>query len=681
MKIRWIAASAVVALAACGGGGGSSASLLPSASPTPLATSTTPASIGSNVTFVVTIPSASTSARHRAATSANTASIAFVLQSVNGIATTATPTVAAIGASASGCTAAQSGLTCNIVVTAPVGSDIFAVTTYQSNNGSGTPLASTNVAVTVSSSASANVTLDLGGIPASLTFSPARLPLVNDGNVHRVAVTLNAADASGATIVGAAYQSPVSLQIQNDPAGALSLSTASVSQPGTIVTVTYNSAKPLTQGEIVASDNAMTPATLIAAPLSVSPSQVTMFDDASAAGVTLTETGFTGTYAVAVANAADASVAVNPGTLGSGTAVANVTPKVHFDVTALTVSDGNVTATVPLAVVPHNTSYSSYGREHQLGTAWAMVSDGHGNLWMSDWTNGSIDEFNTSTGAYTAFVVDPSLQGPWGLAFDANGNLWYADGPQIGEFNTGSQTFATFSTGLEVNAFVTDIVAGPSGNMWFYDQATSATYPTGAPTYFGSISTTSDAITEYEQQNGAGPAHTAMSMVEGNDGSIWFADQLNASIGQINTSNGNVTEYATGTPAMPQQSPENLVVTADGKIWFDATGFSSDTSSIGTVNPANGNAITYNANLPVAGLFYAMTVGSDGNLWFVEDPGNVFVSSQSNVGVINPTTGAIYEYTTLLPQYSKDVTLVNGGNGALWFLDQAYGQVGEVTFK
>jgi streptogramin lyase len=686
--MKWILLAALGALCACGGGGGGGASaLLPSASPSASATATpasTPNASTNVVTFVVTIPSSApaSAARRRATTSSNTGSIVFTLQSVNGVAAAASATtVAAVGPTATGCSASASGTTCNLPVTAPIGNDLFAIATYQSNNGTGTPLASTNVAVATSSTTSASVTLDLGGIPASLTFSPARLPLVNDGNVHRVAVTINAADASGATIVGATYQSPVSLQIENDPAGALSLSTASVSQPGSVVTVTYNAAKPLNEGEIVASDNAMTAATLIAAPLSITPAPITMFDTTASTAVTLTEGGFTGSYTVSVANAADASTVVNPGTLGSGTAVANVTPQVRFDVTSLAVSDGNVTANVPLAIVPQPTTYSAFGPQHQLLNAIAMIPDGHGNFWASDQGTGSLVEFSTATDAYTSYVVDPSLNGPLGIAFDANGNLWFADGPQIGEFNTSTQAVTTYSSGLEANAFVSDIIAGPSGTMWFYDQATSATYPSGAPTYFGSIATSSGAIAEYENNNGAGPTHSAMSMVLANDGSIWFADQLNMSVGHINTSNGTVTEYATGTPAYPQQSPMQLVVAPNGKIWFVAAGFTSNNATAGYVDPSNNNAITYDTNMPGNATFTALTVGSDGNLWFFETPGTVLLSSQPYIGVINPSDGAIYQYTTVLPQFSKGVTLLNGGNGTLWMLDTAYGQIGEVTFK
>ncbi|MGB6987331.1 MAG: hypothetical protein WBD74_15270 [Candidatus Aquilonibacter sp.] len=637
------------------------------------------------MTFTVTIPSSSgttSTSRHPAYTSPNTGSVAIALESVNGtVQSSSTPSVVALSASTKGCSSGSAGVTCSVTVSAPAGDDLFSIATYQSNNATGTVLASTTVAANVGA-AGATVALDLGGVPASVSFSPARLPLIDDGAVHSLPVVINAADASGATIVGSAsYQSPVSLQIENDPAGALALSTTSVSRPGAVVTITYNAGKPLAQGEIVATDNAMKSATLIAAPLNISPTPVTMFDDATSASLALSESGFSGTYAVSVANTADASVVVNPGTLNSGAAVANITPKVHFDVTSLAVSDGNVTAIVPLQIVPHNSSYSSFGREHQMLSPVQMIADAQGNLWASDAGTGSLDEFNPSNDTYTAYVVDPTLEGPMGIALDASGNIWYADGSQIGEFTPSTQVNTSYSAGLEANANVVTIVPGASGTMWFYDQATFATYPSGKPTYFGSISTSTGAITEYESSNGAGPTSGAMSMVLAKDGSIWFADQYNSAIGHLNTSSGAITEYSTGAPAYPQQSPMQLTVAPSGTIWFLSTGFTSDTASVGSLNPSS-DAITYYPNVP-AGDFESFAVGSDGNLYFVEDPFNgLGLSSQLNIGVLNPVDGAVYEYpNTILPQFAKDVSLVNGGSGTLWILDAAYGEIGKVTFK
>ena len=643
------------------------------------------AAAGASVSFAVKIQNATrTTARHLAYVSPNTGSIAFTLSSVNGKATGGTdPTIAAISDSAPGCARSSSALTCTVAVPAPAGNDLFAVATYRSKTASGPILASATIAAVVTQGSKAKVAIDLNGVPASVSFSPARLPLVADGAVHRVPVVINAIDASGATIVGSsAYQSPVSLQIQNDPARALSLSTSSISGPGTTVTVTYDSSKPLVDGSIVASDNAMAPATLVAAPLTIAPLSVTTFAGAAPSTVTLSEAGFKGTFKVSLARRQDAAISVIPGTLGSGTAVVTVAPKASFDVTALDVSDGNLSVAVPVQIVPNNSTYAAFGPQHELLTPYAMIQGPNGNLWVSDPGTGSLVSFNPSSGTYTAHVVDPSLQGPLGIAFDAKGRLWFADGPQIGVYSPAKGAVTTYSTGLEPSANVTEMIAGPSGRIWFYDPATYASSVSGSPTYFGSIDPANDQITEYEAANGAGPTSGRMSMALAHDGSIWFADQLNAKIGRLDTSSGSISEYATGTPVYPQQSPMEVAVAADGKIWFVADGFTSSGSVIGSIDPAHPKAIAYDTNHPAAGIFYTLTGGPGGNLWFTQSAGSPeFYSDQLTLGVINRTTGALYGYPAAFAEFIKITALVAGDNSTLWMLDSGYGQIGKVTFK
>lgn len=667
-RLKAAAAMSALSLAACGGGGGS-----------PPALPKTPNS--QDLAFVLHV-----------ASTANAGSIRIALQSVNGVATTATlASVAKIAANATGCaTGTQNTLTCTIPASAPNGIDVFAVTTYQSPDGSGTALASATVAATVTAGTAQSVALSAGGVPAAVAFSPPRLPLVADGAIHRFAVTLNATDATGATILGASdYQSPVSLQILNDPARALSLSTSSVSRPGEVVTVTYDSSKQLAQAQIVASDNAMTPGTLVAAPLTVNPAPLVVFDDAASSSVTLSESGFIGTFSAQIANTADAAVTMTPGTLNSGSSVATVTPKVRFDTTSLDVSDGNLTYPVPLAIVPHNSAYSAFGNAHTLlVSSLNMVESSDGTLWTGDQNDGTLVRFNPVTGAYSKFVVDPGLSGPQSVAIDSNGNVWFADGSQIGEYVPSTSTTTMYSTGLQPSARVGAIVAGKAGTMWFYDWNTNNAIHLGDPTYFGTIDTSTGTITEYPANN-AQPSRSAleagifMSMAVASDNSLWFADGYNYSVGHLDPASGAVQEFKITTPAYPQESPMQLLIAPDGKVWAACFGLSTTLSEIASVDPNNGNAIShYTTGLNPPGPFMSMTRGSDGNLWFIEDPFIGFgFSSQLNVGVMNPATGAIYQYPPLVPEFSKIMSLVDRGDGTLWMLDNANGQIGKVSFK
>jgi streptogramin lyase len=211
---------------------------------------------------------------------------------------------------------------------------------------------------------------------------------------------------------------------------------------------------------------------------------------------------------------------------------------------------------------------------------------------------------------------------------------------------------------------------------------TFASNVSGRPTFFGSIDTSTDAITEYQTPSGAGPTTGSMSMVFGNDGAIWYADEYNAELGRLNTASGTFQEFPTGIPAFPQQSPMQLLATPSGKIWFVADGLTSNGSVAGWIDPANGTKITYDANLNGPGIFNAIAGGPNGDVWFVQTPGSPeFHSVQQALGIINPDTGAMYEYPTVIPQYGQGVTLIGAGNRALWMLDTAYGQIGKVELK
>ncbi len=676
---------AAASLAACGGGGGGG--FTPAqATPTPGATS----AAGPVVNFSIVVPAAaatsSSAVRKPAYVSPNTASVQIALQSVNG-ATPKTPfsQTVAISSTSQGCSAASSGgFTCTIPVAAPVGVDLFTISTYQSPNASGTPLATTSVSVNAATGSAANVPLSLGGVPSQLSFSPAKLPMANDGAIHRYAVTMNVADASGATIVGgAAYQSPVSLQILNDPAHALTLSTTLVTQPGTVVTVTYDSSKQLSQAQIIATDSGMPSATLSAAPLNVNPSPVFLADTATSSSVTIAETGFTGSYAVNVANASDASVSVLPGPLNSGTAVASIVPKVRFDVTNLQVSDGNLTENIPLTVAPQAGTYSTFGTAHSIQPSFSFIKAPDGTLWTTDGNTGSIVQFNPSTGTFTSHVVDPTTAGPSSIAFDSAGNVWFSDRTQIGEYVVASGTVKTYSAVTPLSSLpnVNTIIAGPNGTMWFYDSGENNAVSNGHPTWFGSINTTTGAIQDYPTGNNA--LEVPMAMVLAPDNSIWFGDSYHASVGHINTSTGAITETALGTPNTPQQAPMQFAVMPDGKIWMACYGTSSGTSALATIDTKNNNAIAYyTQGLTSGGFMWAMTLGSDGNLWFAQDPAFGFIrTSQMLIGVVNPQTGAIYEYPTAVPNDAQITGLIDGGNGALWMIDSGFGQIGKVTFK
>ncbi|MBV8748515.1 MAG: hypothetical protein JO103_02250 [Candidatus Eremiobacteraeota bacterium] len=689
------AVCAALALAACGGGGGSGSAAPPvvqstaTPTPTPVPTSA-PTNAPLTQSFQITVPPAGASGsahlRRPRFVSPNTGSIRIAMQSVNGQTVALAPTVAKLASGVSGCsTDSKNNLVCTVSALAAVGTDVYAVTTYASSDGSGSPLAATTVASAVTTSGgTSTITLSLGGVATTLAFSPAVLPLVADGGIHRFALTVGAADASGATIVGAtAYQSPISLAIVNDPTHALSLSIASVSQPGQVVTVTYDASKGLSNGGIQALTSGVAPVTLAAAPLNVAPSPVLAYDDASGGvPVTLTQAGFTGTFTASVANAQDASVSVAGGPLGSGSGVATVVPKTTFDVTTLHVANGSYGYDVPLTVVPHNGAYAAFGNAHTLGSPIGLVEGPDGKLWTGDAQNGTIVSFDPATGNYNATVVDTNNNGPQGIAFDASGNIWFADKNAVGKFVPSTGAVTTYTAGLGSSAHVNAIAADISKTtMWFYDRATNnPPISVNRPSFIGKIDTASGTITEYPSGT-AGPLQAAPAIIVGPDAAVWLADGVNGALGRIDPSSGAFTEYPVSTPQYPSQAPQVLVNGPDGNLWFTSMAPATGVAVFGAIAPSVKQIALYPA--PSGGLFLAMTVGADHNIWYTLDPGSgFFTSSQSTFGVINPATRTSYQYPVgTLPEFAVPAGVVDRGDRTLWILDNAFGQIGKVAFR
>jgi hypothetical protein len=166
---------------ACGGGGGggsstpgiSTGSLLPAATPTPGAggTTTTPTQ---SVRLQVTIPgktNTAANARTPKYISPNSGSMTLNLLSVNGNSATVAaqgPFNLTAGPSNPNCAVANGATTCTFSLNAPVGTDIFLATTYTTANGTGNPLGSGAILLTVKQNSTNTQSLVLNGPVASV---------------------------------------------------------------------------------------------------------------------------------------------------------------------------------------------------------------------------------------------------------------------------------------------------------------------------------------------------------------------------------------------------------------------------------------------------------------------------------------------------------------------------------
>ena len=237
LAVRFIAVLGVLsmALTACGGGSGSS----------PAPGGGTPAPVNGLVKLQITIPHATSSAaRGRAPRYISSAT-----QSVTAVVPGGPATTVALTPSNPNCVPSGNFTVCTVEVPVPVGNSTITVSTYASTDGSGTPLSTTTLPVTVVQGQVNLVTVTLNGVVASLKLSATQTQ-VTAGKPSSVGLFVQALDAAGKTIIGPggysdASGNAISITLtSSDTSGATSVSPASFPDPSNIIaTLNYNGAQ------------------------------------------------------------------------------------------------------------------------------------------------------------------------------------------------------------------------------------------------------------------------------------------------------------------------------------------------------------------------------------------------------------------------------------------------------
>ncbi len=191
------------------------------------------------------------------------------------------------------------------------------------------------------------------------------------------------------------------------------------------------------------------------------------------------------------------------------------------------------------------------------------------------------------------------------------------------------------------------ITGGPDGNAWFVDHTGNKV---------GKISPTGG-VTTYSLPSESLPNR----IIAGPDGNLWFTESKK--IGKV-TPSGKITEYKT---PYPEYGGQGIAIGSDGYIWY------SDpiNNNINKMEVASG--FTWTAvHLPTGSSPTELTLGPDGNIWFVDGS----FSTRHKIGKIT-TAGVVTEYS--LPEGSKPVDITAGSGSSLWFTNSATKKVGKIT--
>jgi streptogramin lyase len=254
----------------------------------------------------------------------------------------------------------------------------------------------------------------------------------------------------------------------------------------------------------------------------------------------------------------------------------------------------------------------------------------------------------------------PSPDSGVSITQGSDGNLWFSPASEEGQptllasINPSTHSVTEFPL-AGMTSGISSLTTGPDGNLWFVTG--------GSISSIGSFNLTTHAVALFPVTDTFGLG----SLTFAPDGNFWFTEtHLNSlqysyfsMIGSFNPTTHQTSSFA---PTSFGEVVTSLTVGPDGNLWF-----------VGNAGISELNIITHEVtltSLPSAdGLAELITTGSDGNLWF---------TTGSGIGNINPTTHAVSAISPL-PDEARGIS--PGPDGQVWFTLLDTNQVGAIDPK
>lgn len=227
-----------------------------------------------------------------------------------------------------------------------------------------------------------------------------------------------------------------------------------------------------------------------------------------------------------------------------------------------------------------------------------------------------------------------------------------------------SPTFTNYPT---TSSYTTSgPVTTANGSLWYIEGTSSAPND-----YIGKM-TTSGTVTDYNISYPTGTSKFAIkNLTTGLDGNVWFNGCADTSgsvyAGFLNVSTGAVTFYRnTHADCYAGGSPGAITAGSDGYVWYvdDNNEAAGSTGYLFSVNPSTG-ATSTGYGTGVGWIPDSLTSGPDGRLWITLPANNALYAYTVSAGARTGTN--IYHIPTLS---SYPTSLTTGPDGNLWFVEQ-----------
>ncbi|HTX60319.1 MAG TPA: hypothetical protein VMH02_11675, partial [Verrucomicrobiae bacterium] len=307
----------------------------------------------------------------------------------------------------------------------------------------------------------------------------------------------------------------------------------------------------------------------------------------------------------------------------------------------IVVADGTTAAATMLTLTTSNTLVQgqitvdgTQITQVSLGAATTYVTEGpDGNMYLTDTTNESLDQFNPSSGYVTNSFSVP-FSDLYGAAPGSDGAMWVADQDLEGiDRITTYGSLAQYSTQLGGSPI--GVATGNDGTIWVADQVGSLWNVTMG----GAITQTS--LTLHGSPGNA---------IVGPDGNVWFAE--GGYIGQASATDPPTVLNQYAVPA--GDTAVNLASDpADNEVWYTAEG---STPVVGYIPTGGGSPGTF--DIAATATPTGIAVGVDKGVWYLD-------STNDQLGRIS-TVGSNVMSLYPLPSGSNPTGIATGPDGRLY---------------
>ncbi len=257
-----------------------------------------------------------------------------------------------------------------------------------------------------------------------------------------------------------------------------------------------------------------------------------------------------------------------------------------------------------------------------FSSAHEIVRGPDGNLWFTEEASRSVYKICRITpgGVITEFPLPNPGSFPLSLINGNNGALWFHSINKLVRFAIGGTvTEFPIANSTRLGGIFVSLAADASGNVHCIQ---TRQYETLKTEYFHIKLTPEGALTE--RSLGELPFLSLWHLAQGPDGNVWYSVGTFDIFSNAPIFNGFIP--LSESPGMSRVSsgpnaPIRFISGPDGSFWyFSSTGLVNNV--IGKVK-IDGNAVRYETKgLP---SYLGVTVGADGNLWFIEGERNAIV--------------------------------------------------------